>query len=103
MIQSIEITIGNNLKDETSAIILPTKNICYINNNKYKISELYLNNLLQIIYLWKNEYGNDNIIDSEEFLIKIETKDNVETFHGKGIFPYNYQELKELLGDINGK
>ena len=49
--------------------------------------------------LWKNEYGGSTTIDAEEFLVTVTTNKGKETFHGKGIFPHNYEALKELLSD----
>ena len=52
--------------------------------------------------LWKKEYGALNGIDQEEFKITI-ISDVEETIHGKGVFPNNYQEFMELLGELNDK
>lgn len=100
MIQTIEINIKNGVMDKLNALIIYNRNICYINNKKYKVTNEFLDEFLDTICLWKNEYGNDDNIDSEEFTIYVKTKDEQETFHGKGIFPYNYEYIKELLGDI---
>lgn len=102
MIQTIEVIIKSGPIEEVNALILYEKNICYINNKKYQITEDFKKEFLETIYSWKNEYGNDKNIDSEEFLLTVKTKEKKETFHGKGIFPHNYEYLKELLGDING-
>ena len=102
MIQTIEINIKSGSKELVSAIILYPKNICYKNNQKYHITKDFLEDIVRTIRLWKNEYGSDNKLDSEEFNIVVKTKDNEEKFHGKGIFPENYRSIKELLGDLHG-
>jgi len=50
--------------------------------------------------LWKEEYGSDNKIDTEEFKITITSKDSIDSFHGKGNYPNNYSLLKDLLDEI---
>ena len=101
MIETIEINIRNGVLETINALIIFKKNICYINNKKYIITEEFKNSLLNEILCWKNEYGSDEInIDSEEFTIKINTSKCEERYHGKGIFPYNYTYFKELLGAI---
>lgn len=101
MIEKVEIVIKNGLQESINALILYSKNIAYINNKKYQITEDFKKELQTTIYSWKNEYGSDSNIDSEEFTMTIHTNKKKEIFHGKGIFPHNYQYLKELLGDIN--
>lgn len=100
MIQTIEVNIKNGIMDKINALIIYKNKICYINNKKYKISDEFLDEFLDTICLWKNEYGYDDNVDSEEFLINVKTKDGEEKFHGKGVFPYNYEYIKELLGDV---
>ena len=82
-------------------LIIYGKNICYINNQKYQVSDAFMEELIQTIYPWQNEYGEDENIDSEEFQITIKSTDGQEKYHGNGIFPHNYENLKELLGDIS--
>ena len=101
MIQSIEIIIQSGLHVTTNALILYAKKIAYINDKKYLITDSFIDALEKTIYLWKEEYGSSNVIDCEEFLITITTDQGKETIHGKGIYPHNYGELKELLSDIN--
>ena len=70
---------------------------------KHEINKEFKDNIINTIYLWKNEYGSDNNSDSEEFLIKVTSKEGIDTYHGKGIFPANYESLKRLLGEVNEK
>ncbi len=101
MIQSVEININNGAINTLNALVLFSKNICYINNNKYDISEDFKDELLDTIFMWKHEYGSDGNIDSKEFLVTVKTNDKIETFHGKGIFPANYSTIEELLSDAD--
>lgn len=101
MIQTIEVTIRNGLQDSIIALIVYAKNICYVNNKKYHVSDSFMEEFLQTIYPWQNEYGTDGNIDSEEFIITINSTDGKEIYHGKGVFPHNYQNIKDLLGDIH--
>ncbi|MBP5678246.1 MAG: hypothetical protein J6X28_00260 [Bacilli bacterium] len=100
MIQRIEIIINHGAIEETKALILCPENTCQINKNHYKVTEEWIQELLNIIYLWKKEYGSDSKIDSEEFQVVVKAEDGITKFHGKGIFPHNYEMLKELLEDV---
>ena len=101
MIETIEIIVRNGLKQTINALIVYNNNICYYNDKKYNVTDAFLEDIIQTICLWKSEYGFDGNIDSEEFLVKVTSTDGIESFHGKGKFPYNYQYLKELLGDLD--
>ena len=101
VIETIEIIIDNGPQKLLNSIIVYPQKICYINNKKYSVTDDFLKDVVRTIRLWKNEYGNiSNVIDSEEFTITVKTKEKEEKFHGKGIFPKNYNYLKELLGDL---
>lgn len=99
MIQSVEINVKNGVTNELNALVIFSKNVCYINNHEYQISEEFKDELLDTIYMWKHEYGSDGNIDSKEFLITVRTDNKEEYFHGKGIFPENYGTIEELLGE----
>ena len=101
MIQTIEIMIKMGINNIINAIIVYPKNICYLNNVKYEVDDDFLDDIAGTIALWRNEYGYDENIDSEEFTIIVTTDEGKETMHGKGIYPHNYEYLKELLGDLN--
>lgn len=103
MVNFIEITIKSGIREILSSRILFNDNICIMNNNKYKIDDDFKNKILSIICLWKNEYGYDNNIDSEEFTITVDSIDGKDIFHGKGIFPDNYNYLIRMLGDLHDK
>lgn len=101
MIKTIEIIINNGINIVNNYIIIPSKNICYYNDKKISIDETYTKRILQEIYTWKNEYGKNSGIDSEEFTITIITEEGKEVFHGKGVYPNNYESFIELLGELN--
>lgn len=100
MINTIEVIITSGIKEIYNVLILPSKNIMYLNNHKYEIDSEYIDNIIRIIYLWKEEYGSDNKIDSEEFKVTVTSKDSTSSFHGKGYYPNNYSLLKDLLKEI---
>ena len=102
MIQTIEMIVRNGLTQPIKALIVYDKNLCYLNDTKYEVSDSWMEDVIQTICLWQPEYGFDGNIDSEEFLVTVTSTDGKESFHGKGVFPYNYQTLKELLGDLDG-
>ena len=100
MIDYIEITFSNTttIKEE---IKIDCKNeICLINDKEKRITKDTINSLLKMIINWKNEYGNSNNIDAEEFFVKIYENGKINTFHGKGTYPNDYIFFKQLLGDI---
>lgn len=101
MIETIEIMIHNDPIESLYSLIVFPRNICYKDNKKYTVTDQFLKEIIRTIRLWKNEYGTSKTIDSEEFTIVVKTKEKEEKFHGKGIFPDNYEHLKELLGDLH--
>lgn len=73
-----------------------------INNNYYKIKDIEkIKNILRIIRTWKTSYYSNKILDGEEYMINIVTKDSNTFYQGKGVFPKNYLKLKQIVGDIN--
>ena len=103
MIDMIEINISNGILPQVSALVVYQDKVCYINDKKYSVDDLFLKQLKDILYTFKNEYGTSQGIDVEEFTINVHSKDKIDVYHGKGKFPINYMELKKLLGDINGR
>lgn len=100
MISTIDVIIKMGPIEIMNAIIIPPKNLCYVNDKKYTITEDFVKEVTRTIYLWNNEYGKDNNIDSEEFFVIVNTKDGQTKFHGKGVYPHNYDYLKKLIGDL---
>ena len=102
MIKAIEIIINNGSINETNYMISYTNKVCYQNDKKYEVTDSFLDELKNTILYWKKEYGSNNIIDAEEFTVIVYSNDGEDKFHGKGIYPNNYEIFKRLLGDING-
>ena len=96
MIKAIEIIINNGPIEVVNSFISYKDNICFYNKKKYTIDDEFKDELVRIIRLWKNEYGSSNNIDDQEFTVIVHT-DKKETFHGKGIFPKNYEHLIRML------
>ena len=103
MIERIEILIINCSNNDIKAEINYHNKTCIINDEKYSTTDKFLNELKELMYGWKNEYGNSNEIDREEFFINVISKNDTTTYHGKGNYPVNYSRLRELLGEIYGK
>ena len=100
MIESISILISSGTLVKLKAFIVPSKNICYINQNKFDIDNSTIDRIIDILVTWKYEYGTSNILDAEEFTI-IVYSDNKETrYHGKGIFPDTYDKFLEIFGGV---
>jgi len=97
-VNKIEISL-TGLKEMYAIIDLNSKAIT-INNKSFLISEYEIDNLFRIIRLWNKEYINNQIIDSEEFNIKIYSNDKIDTIKGKGNYPNNYNEFKNWLGEV---
>ncbi len=102
MIDLIEITIQSGI-ERTELLLFPNKNIAYINERKIEITEQDMNSILDIIFPWKKEYGTCSGIDLEEWQIKIMSNNEETIYHGKGVYPSTYQELKRLVGEFNGR
>ena len=100
MIDTIEINISNGILPQLSAYVVYQDKVCYINNKKYLVDDLFLKQLKDILYTFKNEYGTSQQIDAEEFIIKVSSSGREDIYHGKGVFPVNYHEFKKLLGDV---
>jgi hypothetical protein len=99
MIDNINILISRGTSNIYKILIDPNNNSCYINQKKYEISNKLINKILDIIVTWKYEYGYSNTLDAEEFTVIINSA-KVVAYHGKGIFPENYNELLSIIGGI---
>lgn len=99
MIDSIDISISRGTVNIYKVLIDPNNNSCFINQKKYEIESKLINKIIEIIVTWKYEYGCSNTLDAEEFIVRINSAKAI-TYHGKGIFPENYNELLSIIGDI---
>ena len=97
MIDTIEITIHNGIFVTKNALIVPQAKVCYYNNRKYNVEDSWIQEIINMIFHWNHEYGSTSDIDIEEFDIKIIGENKETTDHGKGIYPHNYESLKEHL------
>ena len=97
MIDEIEIKILKNLNEHNYVINYKEK-ICTYNGKTTRISEEDIDEIMNQMVLLNKEYGSDNSIDTEEFTITV----NKEVIsHGKGIFPKEYINIKNILGGVN--
>ena len=97
MIDEIIIKITRNLED-IIYLINYKELTCTCNERTRRISEEDLNEIMNYLVLLDKEYGTANTIDAEEFTITV----NKEVIsHGKGIFPKEYINIKNILGGVN--
>lgn len=94
---SIEILITSLNKN----IVLSIDPNNLIVNNSKNVDKRKIEELFNVICLWKNDYGRSNVIDAEEFIVKVNTVNGTDIFKGKGIFPNNYEEFLRIVGELN--
>lgn len=70
------------------------------NNNLVKYDKSLVESIINMVVLWKYDYGEDASIDSEKFMVELITDKERIVYKGKGIFPDNYQLFKEILGEL---
>ena len=101
MIDTIEVIIQNGALLSKHFVLKCDELKAYLPFDAVNISKEFLDNLVSTIRSWKNEYGSDSKIDSEEFTVIVTSNDKtIDKFHGKGIYPDNYNYFTELLGEI---
>ena len=101
MIDTIEVIIQNGALLSEHFVLKCDELKAYLAFDTVNISKEFLDNLVSTIRSWKNEYGSDSKIDSEEFTVIVTSNDKtIDKFHGKGIYPDNYSYFIELLGEI---
>ena len=96
---SIHILI-ENITNKIEIYIDVLKETIIINNKEKDITKEKIADLVRIIRTWNSEYTNPKIIDSESFLIKINTPEGTEIIKGSGDYPNNYLSLKEWISDL---
>ena len=95
---SIEINI-TNINNQTH-IYIDIRNMQMKTNNELKeITQEQVEELLRIIRTWPND-NNSKILDSEKFIIKIETDNITETIVENSLSQKNYLELESWLRRI---
>lgn len=97
---SIEISI-NNIGNNINVFIDTINNKIIINEKEKSITKEQIDNLIRIIRTWKSVYQNkNNLIDSESFLIKVNTPEGTDTIKGNGEYPENYIAFKHWVGEF---
>lgn len=95
---SIEINI-TNINNQTH-IYIDIRNMQMKTNNELKeITQEQVEELLRIIRTWPND-NNSKILDSEKFIIKIETDNITKTIVENSLSQKNYLELESWLRRI---
>ena len=98
---SVEIQISS-IGNYTNIYIDIKNNKTTINNQEKSITSEKIDELVRIIRTWDSIYQNqNNLIDSESFLVKIITNEGIEEIKGSGDYPNNYLSLKEWISDLN--
>ena len=101
MIDTIEVIIQNGTLLSEHFVIKCNDLKAHFPYKIKDISNNFIDELVRIIRLWKHEYGNDSKIDSEEFTVIVTSNDKtIDKFHGKGIYPDNYSQFIDLIGEI---
>lgn len=78
------------------------KNVVLVKKKKTEIdAKDFATRLLYIIEDWKEKNTGD-LIDSDEYEIKIQDGDTITNYYGKGSYPLNYGDFKRLIGEISG-
>ena len=103
MIDAIEIEIKNGTFSQINAMLVYQSKVLYCNDKKYEVTEELLEKVKQILSTWKHEYGENKDIDIEEFKINVISNGKEYKYHGKGIYPPNYMELKEVIYETIGR
>ena len=77
------------------------KNIVLYNNERKNIDAKKLSSQICLLVVsWKHTYINNSIIDGESFEITIHETDKDVVYSGRNSFPYDYEELKNLLLEV---
>jgi len=100
MIDKVEIVINEGLSNEELIMINNQSKKAFVNGEVKEIPNDFVDRLIEIVKYWKKEYGSSNQFETTEYTISLFEGNIEETYHGKGIFPSNYNELKELLGEL---
>ena len=85
-----DVTISAN--DTTNKMIVNGKNI------KFNVPE-FIGKLAIITSNWAPFYGENSIIDGEEFIVEITGK-TTRRFIGSNAFPSNYNKFAELIQGV---
>ena len=72
-----------------------------ISRGKIKeIDEEKIDELIRILRSWKKEINNTNVVDGDEYVVRIFSGDLVDEYNDKLKYPDNYHEFKKWLDDV---
>ena len=74
------------------------KMIC--GNKINEIDEEKIDELIRILRSWKKEINNTNVVDGDEYVVRIISGDLVDEYNDKLKYPDNYHEFKKWLDDV---
>lgn len=97
MFKIVEIKKYNGLIKDIDLIVLTDQKLVNLNNKMYSIDDDFIEKLIRIIRLWKNNY-NSKIIDDNYLEMIINKKELIRI---KGVLPSNYVSFIELLKGLN--
>ena len=97
-IEYIDIEI-NNMNRELIRII-PNELKVILPQKEFSITEEKIHDLLRIIRNWDNYQKTNNLLDAEEYKIKIKSKKDIVILQNKGTYPENYNLFKKWMGEI---
>lgn len=69
-----------------------------------KLMLYFFDNFFRVISDWKHEYINNYGVDLENWSLRIEYGDgNIKEYHGKGMYPDNFNVLESLIYEMIDK
>lgn len=86
--------VANGGKEE---YILNLADKSFINGSYKTITEDEFFSLLNYFLSWNAESLTSDIIDGEEYFIKVTAFNEVKEYHGQGTYPANYVQFKSYL------
>lgn len=90
----------DNMNDKIQIYIDVKASTIVINNKLKKISDIKIQELLEIIKYWDKSYHNF-ILDAEKFSIKLIAQNKIiKMCECNGKYPYNYKKIKRWISDI---
>lgn len=82
-------------------LMISVNNKKIICGNKIKeIDEEKIDELIRILRSWKKEINNTNVVDGDEYVVRIISGDLVDEYNDKLKYPDNYHEFKKWLDDV---
>ncbi len=88
--------LGNLLEIGISTKI----NRVIVNKNVYEILPSMIERFYSIIRTWEENYSGSILENSEMFRILLKEENKIHTIEGIGLYPKNYSEFKEWVGEV---